>query len=99
MGAGESEVLLSLEEVDEIPAPEERADGGRAEKRQIVQARQIAMYLSRQLVSNCSLATIGMEIGGRDHSTIVYYNNDIEAKMKKNPQLKETVDDIIKNIS
>ena len=46
-----------------------------------------------------SLTAIGAEIGGRDHSTVVYYNNDIEARMEKNPQIRGTVDDIIKNIS
>jgi chromosomal replication initiator protein len=41
-------------------------------KRQIVQARQIAMYMSRNLISNCSLSTIGAEIGGKDHATVLH---------------------------
>ena len=44
----------------------------KSRKRQIVQARQIAMYLSRNLISNCSLATIGQEIGGKDHATVLH---------------------------
>lgn len=65
---------------------------------QVSLARKVAVYVIRE-ITQMSLDAIGMEIGGRDHSTIVYYNNDIETKMKKNPQLKETVEDIIKNIS
>ena len=41
-------------------------------KRQIVQARQIAMFLCRNLISNCSLSTIGAETGGKDHATVLH---------------------------
>ena len=35
-------------------------------KRQTVQARQIAMYMCRSLISDCSLSSIGTQIGGKD---------------------------------
>ena len=41
-------------------------------KRQIVQARQISMFLCRKLISNVSLATIGSETGGKDHATVLH---------------------------
>ena len=41
-------------------------------KRQIVQARQISMFLSRNLMPNCSLSTIGEETGGIDHATVLH---------------------------
>ncbi len=41
-------------------------------KRQIVQARQISMYLCRKLIGNVSLATIGHETGGKDHATVLH---------------------------
>ena len=41
---------------------------------------------------------IGEEFGGRDHSTIVYAIKQIEKNMNKDPKLKSTVEDIIKNI-
>ena len=44
----------------------------KSRKRQIVQARQIAMYLCRNMISNCSLAAIGAEIGGKDHATVLH---------------------------
>ncbi len=43
----------------------------RSRKREVVQARQIAMYLSKQMTKN-SLASIGNIIGQRDHSTVLH---------------------------
>ena len=43
----------------------------RSRKREVVQARQIAMYLSKQLTSN-SLSSIGSLIGKRDHATVLH---------------------------
>jgi chromosomal replication initiator protein len=40
-------------------------------KQEIAYARQIAMYLCKELTSN-SLKTIGMHFGGRDHSTVIH---------------------------
>ncbi len=43
----------------------------KSRKREVVQARQIAMYLSKQLTKN-SLSSIGMTIGQRDHATVLH---------------------------
>lgn len=43
----------------------------KSRKREVVQARQIAMYLSKQLTKN-SLASIGNTIGQRDHATVLH---------------------------
>ena len=45
-------------------------------KREIVQARQIAMYLSRNMTKN-SLASIGAQIGGKDHATVLHACNTV----------------------
>ena len=66
----------------------------KSRKRQIVQARQIAMFLSRQLVSNCSLSTIGMEIGGKDHSTVLHACNTVSDLMLTDKSFKKYVKDI-----
>lgn len=63
----------------------------------ISNARQIAVYAVRE-ITNMSMNNIGEEFGGRDHSTIVYALKQIERNMEKDPKLKSTVDDIIKNI-
>ncbi|HSR18749.1 MAG TPA: chromosomal replication initiator protein DnaA, partial [Ignavibacteriaceae bacterium] len=40
-------------------------------KKEIVLARQLAMYLSKELTKS-SLKTIGLHFGGRDHSTVIH---------------------------
>src|SRR3972149_1007530 len=62
-------------------------------KKEIVLARQIAMFLSKELTKS-SLKTIGLHFGGRDHSTVIHSCNTIEASFSKDPSLKELVDKI-----
>jgi chromosomal replication initiator protein len=40
-------------------------------KREVVQARQIAMYFSKKMTKS-SLANIGMNCGGKDHATVLH---------------------------
>ena len=63
-------------------------------KRQIVQARQISMYLSRNLLTNCSLATIGAETGGKDHATVLHACNTVSDLMATDRSFKRYVADI-----
>ena len=63
-------------------------------KRQIVQARQIAMYLSRTLIPNCSLATIGSEIGGKDHATVLHACSTVSDLMSTDRVFKKYVTDL-----
>ncbi|MCF8243266.1 MAG: chromosomal replication initiator protein DnaA [Melioribacteraceae bacterium] len=62
-------------------------------KKEVVNARQIAMYLSKQLTKS-SLKTIGLHFGGRDHSTVIHAFNTIENLVNKDPGLKENIDTI-----
>ncbi len=64
-------------------------------KRQIVQARQIAMYMSRTLI-NCSLSTIGAEIGGKDHATVLHACTTVGDLMSTDKTFKQYVTDIEK---
>ena len=66
----------------------------KSRKRQIVQARQIAMFLSRNLISNCSLATIGQEIGGKDHATVLHACTTVSDLMATDKVFKKYVTDI-----
>lgn len=66
----------------------------KSRKRNLVQARQIAMFLSRQYVSNCSLATIGAEIGGKDHATVLHACNTVSDLMSTDKRFKKYVNDI-----
>jgi chromosomal replication initiator protein len=64
---------------------------------QISTARKVAAYVVRE-VTGMPLAAIGMEFGGRDHSTIVYAINNVTAAIKKDQNLRDLVNDIIKDI-
>ena len=55
--------------------------------------RQIAIYLSRQLTDE-SFPKIGIEFGGRDHSTVIHSINKIDTELKTNMELKKAIDDI-----
>lgn len=60
-------------------------------------ARHIAIYIVREL-THLSMIQIGNEFGGRHYSTIVYTIQQVEKNMAKDSKIKETVEDIIKNI-
>ncbi len=62
-------------------------------KREISQARQIAMYLGRNLTKK-SLASIGMEIGGRDHATVLHACNTVSDLIETDRNFKQYVSDI-----
>ncbi|MEG1449078.1 MAG: helix-turn-helix domain-containing protein, partial [Oscillospiraceae bacterium] len=64
---------------------------------QISSARQVSIYIVRE-ITQMSMADIGQEFGGRDHSTVVYALQQVDKNMKKNLKYKETIEDIIKNI-
>ncbi len=62
-------------------------------KKEIAQARQVAMYLCK-ILTDSSLKTIGLHFGGRDHSTVIHAVNTIDEAFKKEPKVKEIVDNI-----
>ncbi len=57
-------------------------------KKEIVLARQIAMYLSKDLTKS-SLKTIGLHFGGRDHSTVIHACTTIEEFQQTDKSLRE----------
>lgn len=62
-------------------------------KREIVVARQVAMYLCKKL-TNDSLATIGKFLGNRNHSTVVYACRAVEGLIETDPKFAESVQTI-----
>ena len=63
----------------------------------ISRARQVAMYVIKD-ITQMSMAAIGDEFGGRDHSTVVYAISQTEKAMKTDSRRRETIDDITKNV-
>lgn len=62
-------------------------------KKEVVEARQISMYLSKQLTS-FALKTIGLHFGGRDHSTVIHACQNIEKKIKGDKQFGQEVQEM-----
>lgn len=60
-------------------------------RKEVVLARQVAMYLSK-LLTKSSLKTIGLHFGGRDHSTVIHAYTSIEQLLSFDDKLKETID-------
>jgi chromosomal replication initiator protein len=65
--------------------------------RQLVTARQIAMYLTRDL-TDLSLPKIGQAFGGRDHTTVIHANNKISKLMQERPAIYEQVQELTSRI-
>ena len=59
--------------------------------------RQIAIYLSRQLTDE-SFPKIGIEFGGRDHSTVMHSCDKIEKERKENKHLDNIINEIISKL-
>ncbi len=66
-------------------------------KREIVQARQIAMYLSRSLTKS-SLSSIGAQIGGKDHATVLHSYNTVCDLIDTDKHFKQHVQAIEKKL-
>lgn len=66
-------------------------------KQEVVIARQVSMYLAKEL-TNCSLKTIGLNFGGRDHSTVIHAYQTVEEQIKIDPKFRTTIDQIKKKI-
>ena len=62
-------------------------------KKEIVQARQLAMYLSKEM-TNASLKTIGLHFGGRDHSTVIHACTSIENSKENDKSVREMIEDL-----
>ncbi|MBR6886327.1 MAG: chromosomal replication initiator protein DnaA [Bacteroidales bacterium] len=63
-------------------------------RRQVVQARQIAMYECRNLIPGCSLSTIGDQLGGKDHATVLHSCSTVQDLMSTDKLFRQWVEDI-----
>ncbi len=63
---------------------------GKSRRRPLVSARQMAMYVARQL-TDLSFPLIAREFGGRDHTTVMHACDKISALMKERSQIYEHV--------
>ncbi|MBU8893539.1 MAG: chromosomal replication initiator protein DnaA [Bacteroidales bacterium] len=66
-------------------------------KREIVQARQIAMYFSKAMTKS-SLASIGALIGGKDHATVLHACKTVNNLMDTDKRFKSQIESIEKKL-
>ena len=62
-------------------------------KKEVVFARQMAMFFSKELTKS-SLKTIGLHFGGRDHSTVIHACNSIENLRQEDSNIKQLVENL-----
>ena len=74
-------------------------DDLKSKKRSVVVAgpRQIAMYLSRALL-NESFERIGLEFGGKDHSTVMHSYEKIKEEINNKPEMQNAINKIKESI-
>jgi chromosomal replication initiator protein len=67
-------------------------------KREVVQARQLAMYFAKKMTKS-SLATIGMYNGGKDHATVLHACKTVNNLIDTDKRFRASVDELQKRIS
>lgn len=67
----------------------------KVKKREIVIPRQVAMYFCKRF-TQLTLALIGQNFGGRDHSTVIHALESVEDLMKADVNFKNKVDDLLR---
>ncbi len=70
----------------------------RKRTREIANARQIAMYLTKQY-TNLSLSEIGLSFGGKDHATVIYACKNVEDRRGKDENLNKSIENIVRRIA
>jgi chromosomal replication initiator protein len=65
--------------------------------RRLVYARQVAMYLCREL-TDYSLPAIAQQFGGRDHTTVLHAHRKIQREILTNSPTKDLVDKLVEGL-
>ena len=67
-------------------------------KRHIVQARQLAMFFAKKF-TKASLASIGSQIGKRDHATVLHACKTVDNLSSTDKQFRKFVEDLSKQLT
>ena len=70
---------------------------GKKRTKSIAFPRQLAMYITRE-ITEYSTIEVGLDFGGRDHTTVMYACQRIENKMKMDPTLEPILQHLIRSI-
>ncbi len=86
-----------LEEVSkQMSIPRERIMS-KERHREVVQARQVAMYLAKQH-TQAALSSIGLSIGKRNHATVLHACKSVVNMMEMDKNFRQQVEDIERSI-
>ena len=90
-----SEVTIEdvVKKVSSLTRIKEKDITGKSRKMEIAEARQLSMYLCRNIIGT-SLSNIGFYFGGRDHSTVIHAVKSIDKKQEKDSRLRNQVNSI-----
>lgn len=68
---------------------------GKKRTKAIAFPRQIAMYITRE-ITEYSTTEVGIEFGGRDHTTVMHACQRIDSKLKSDPNLEPIIQRLIR---
>jgi chromosomal replication initiator protein len=95
--ATDRKITVSIESITKTVCNHLKLDENKlrdkSRRKEIVLARQIAMYLSKEMTKS-SLKTIGLHFGGRDHSTVIHACTSMEEEKLRDPKLNELLNDL-----
>ena len=77
-----------IKKVSNISSVSEDKIVGKSRKSEISEARQLSMFLCREIIGT-SLNNIGIFFGGRDHTTVIHAVKTITDKTEKDPRIKK----------
>ena len=70
---------------------------GKKRTKAIAFPRQVAMFISREM-TEYSTTEVGLEFGGRDHTTVMHGCQRVESRMKTDPTLEPTINHLVRTI-
>lgn len=70
---------------------------GKKRTRQVAFPRQLAMYIARN-ITEASMTDVGLEFGGRDHTTVMHACQKIESRMRTDPTIEDVIQTLIRRI-
>jgi chromosomal replication initiator protein len=90
----DEELLADIASILKFPVEDLK---GRSRQRPLVTARQIAMYVFREL-TDLSYPAIARLFGGRDHTTVIHANEKIQRLMSERKQIYDQVTDLLQQL-
>ena len=84
--------------VSETTHIQEKDIVGASRKMEIAEARHISIYLCREILGT-PLVSIGMNFGGRDHSTVLHACRVVEKKTKNDQRISALVSELKNELS